>query len=89
VGESGEVTIDYLFDGGGYEGELAIFSLEGMEALEPGSEAFIQTAADRALSNSELGYIVISDQTRGRASRGNWERRTRIVATIWGLSRFR
>jgi hypothetical protein len=33
VGESGEVTIDYLFDGGGYEGELAIFSLEGMEDL--------------------------------------------------------
>jgi hypothetical protein len=55
VGESGEVTIDYLFDGGGYEGELAIFSLEGMELLEPGSEAFIQTAADRALSNSETG----------------------------------
>jgi murein DD-endopeptidase MepM/ murein hydrolase activator NlpD len=65
VGESGEVTIDYLFDGGEYQGELAIFSLEGMEGLEPGSEAFIQTAADRALSNSELGYIVISDQTEG------------------------
>jgi hypothetical protein len=61
VGESGEVTIDYLFDGGGYEGELAIFSLEGMEGLEPGSEAFIQEAANRALSESELGYIVISD----------------------------
>lgn len=65
VGESGEVTIDYLFDGGGYEGELAIFSLEGMEDLAPGSEAFIQEAANRALSESEMGYIVISDQTEG------------------------
>ena len=65
VGESGEVTIDYLFDGGGYEGELAIFSLEGMEDLTPGSEAFIQEAANRAVSESELGYIVISDKTEG------------------------
>lgn len=65
VGESGEVTIDYLFDGGGYEGELAIFSLEGMEDLVPGSEDFIQMAADRALSESELGHVVISDKTEG------------------------
>jgi hypothetical protein len=65
VGESGEVTIDYLFDGGEYQGELAIFSLEGMEDLVPGSEEFIQTAANRALSESELGYIVISDKAEG------------------------
>jgi surface antigen len=65
VGESGEVTIDYLFDGGEYQGELAIFSLEGMEDLDPGSEAFIQEAANRALSESELGYIVISDKAEG------------------------
>jgi hypothetical protein len=65
VGESGEVTIDYLFDGGKYQGELAIFSLEGMEDLVPGSEDFIQEAANRALSESELGHIVISDQSEG------------------------
>lgn len=65
VGESGEVTIDYLFDGGKYQGELAIFSLEGMEDLEPGSEAFVQEAANRALSDSELGHVVISDRTEG------------------------
>jgi hypothetical protein len=65
VGESGEVTIDYLFDGGEYQGELAIFSLEGMELLEPGSEEFIQMAAERAVSNTEQGYIVISDKTEG------------------------
>jgi len=65
MGDSGEVTIDYLFDGGKYQGELAIFSLEGMEGLEPGSEAFIQEAANRALSDSELGHVVISDKTDG------------------------
>ncbi|TVQ22837.1 MAG: DUF4114 domain-containing protein, partial [Leptolyngbya sp. DLM2.Bin15] len=65
VGESGEVGIDYLFDGGGYQGELAIFSLDGMDDFEPGSEAFIQEAARRAASNSELGHVVISDRTEG------------------------
>jgi hypothetical protein len=31
VSESGEVGIDYLFDGGFYQGQLAVFSLTGME----------------------------------------------------------
>jgi hypothetical protein len=65
VGENGEVGIDYLFDGGKYKGQLAIFSLEGMEQFEPGSSEFIQEAASRALSNSELGHIVIYDATEG------------------------
>jgi len=64
VGDNGEVTIDYLFDGGSYQGELAIFSLEGMGNL-PGDEWFIQEAASRALSNSELGHVVVSDLTEG------------------------
>ncbi|TVQ56527.1 MAG: DUF4114 domain-containing protein, partial [Spirulina sp. DLM2.Bin59] len=65
VDDSGYVSIDYLFDGGKYDqGELAIFSLEGMTE-EPGSRAFIQEAARRALSSSELGYVVISDATDG------------------------
>jgi len=65
VDDSGYVSIDYLFDGGKYsQGELAIFSLEGMTE-EPGSKAFIQEAARRALSNSTLGHVVISDATDG------------------------
>ncbi|MEP0873680.1 DUF4114 domain-containing protein [Trichocoleus desertorum AS-A10] len=62
VGETGEVGIDFLFDGGSYKGELAVFSLDGMEQFEPGSEAFIQEAARRALSESELGHVVIRDR---------------------------
>lgn len=65
VGDTGEVTVDFLFDGGGYQGELAIFSLNGLEEFEPGSEEFIREAASRALSNSTSGYVVISDPTEG------------------------
>ncbi|MFP5273157.1 S8 family serine peptidase [Coleofasciculus sp.] len=65
VGETGDVSIDFLFDGGNYQGELAIFSLDGMDEFEPGSEEFIQEAASRALSDSELGHIAIADQTEG------------------------
>jgi hypothetical protein len=63
VGEDGTVGIDFLFDGGAYRrGEVGIFSLDG---LDPNSEDFIQLAAERALSNSEQGYVVISDATDG------------------------
>ncbi|MDJ1174874.1 SBBP repeat-containing protein [Roseofilum capinflatum] len=65
VGETGEIEIDYLFDGGKYKGELSIFSLEGMEEYEPDTEDFIAEAAKRSNSNSELGHIVISDRTEG------------------------
>lgn len=65
VGQSGKVSLDFLFDGGEYSGELAIFSLKGMENLEVGSTAFIQEASRRALTNSKLGYVAISDGTEG------------------------
>ncbi|WP_071516960.1 S8 family serine peptidase [Geitlerinema sp. PCC 9228] len=70
VDESGQIGVDYLFDGGGYEGEVAIFSLEGMEEIQPGSREFIQEAANRAASDSESGHIVISDQDEGAKFEG-------------------
>nr|WP_306469528.1 S8 family serine peptidase [Oscillatoria laete-virens] len=63
VGDTGKVGVDFLFDGGAYRGELAIFSLEGMENLQPGSPEFIREAAMRSLSKSPLGHVVISDST--------------------------
>ncbi len=79
VQDSGLVTVDYLFDGGGYQGELAIFSLDGMEEFELGSEAFVYEAARRALSGTEEGHIVISDRLEGArfdgqmlGEGGNW-----------------
>ena len=83
VGESGEVSIDFLFDGGAYRGELAIFSLEGMDEFDLDSpdsrRAFIQEAANRALSDSELGHVAISDRSEGARFSGelgerNWNR---------------
>ncbi len=65
VGATGQVTIDYLVDSGLYQGELGIFSLEGMEDLEPNSVAFRQEAANRALTNSTQGHVVITDSADG------------------------
>jgi hypothetical protein len=61
VGKTGKVSFDYLFDGGAYEGELAIFNLEGMGQYQIGSNDFVREAVKRSLSNSTLGYVVISD----------------------------
>jgi hypothetical protein len=75
VGPTGQVTVDYVFDGGGYESEMAIFSLAGMENLTPGSPAYIKEASRRALTGSELGHIVIRDRIEGAATAGtlSWE----------------
>jgi murein DD-endopeptidase MepM/ murein hydrolase activator NlpD len=71
VGETGEIGIDYLFDGGKFnQGEVAIFSLEGMEESELSLEEFIKEAAKRALSDSELGHVVISDANEGARFNG-------------------
>ncbi|MGL5060679.1 MAG: DUF4114 domain-containing protein, partial [Microcoleus sp.] len=67
----GQVSIDYLYDGGFYKGQLAIFSLKGMEKLAPGSEAFLKEAAARALSNSAKGHVVINDLSEGARFTGN------------------
>jgi mannan endo-1,4-beta-mannosidase len=61
VNKTGKIDYEFLFDGGWFQGELAVFNLEGMEAYTPGSQAFIQEAARRAQSNSNLGRVLIQD----------------------------
>jgi hypothetical protein len=76
VGQSGQVTIDFLYDGGYYQqGEVGIFSLNGMDIYEVGSDAFIQEATQRAMSNSREGYIVVQDANEGArySSSFSWE----------------
>ncbi len=68
VGSDGQVQVDLVFDGGAYEGQLGMFSLSGMEALVPGSVAYIREATRRALSNSVEGYVVASDGEGARFS---------------------
>ena len=65
VGSSGEVDVDYLFDGGWFRGELALFSLDGMEEFTPGSTEFMLEAARRALTDSEQGRVLIQDDLEG------------------------
>ena len=60
----GLVKFDYLFDGGDYQGELAIFNIKGMNQFSS-QEDFIKEAARRATSNSTEGYVVINDLNEG------------------------
>ena len=62
---TGQVGFDWLHDGGNYQGEVAIFSVQGMEKFTPGSQEFIKEAARRALSNSNFGHVILSDSTEG------------------------
>ncbi len=72
VGETGSVSFDYLFDGGGYQGQVAAFSLTGMQEFQQqGLEAFVREALSRSLSNSPQGYVVISDLAEGARFSGS------------------
>jgi len=70
VDGSGQVTVEFVADSGSYQSQVALFSLTGMEGLTPGSPAFIQEAARRALSNSPEGYVVINDIADGATLEG-------------------
>ena len=76
VDASGEVEVDFLFDGGWFRGELAMFSLEGMEAIEPGSTEFMLEAARRALTDSTQGRIIVQDELEAARFSADlaWER---------------
>jgi hypothetical protein len=65
VGADGRVGLDYLFDGGGYVGQVGLFSLQGMNQYTPGSPEFIREAARRVLSGTTLGGLMIDDFTEG------------------------
>jgi hypothetical protein len=51
--QKGELGLDLLHDSGRYKGEVAIFSLDGMEEFTSDSQEFIKEAAKRALSDSD------------------------------------
>ncbi|WP_299490262.1 PKD domain-containing protein, partial [Acaryochloris sp. IP29b_bin.137] len=86
VGESGYVSFDFLYDGSyQHHGELAIFSLEGMETYTPGSHAYIREAARRALSQSSQGHVIFRDSREGALFRG----RMAHEARDWNWGRYR
>ena len=63
VGRTGQVGIDWIYDGGMYRGELGIFSLEGMDLSVPDMTAFIEETVRRVMSGAWEGHIVLSDVT--------------------------
>ncbi len=71
VGENGIVKADWLYDGGSYEGEFAIFSFSGMRDFISSPEKFIKEAVRRAMSNSTEGYVVLSDMKEGARFSGS------------------
>lgn len=75
VGASGVMDFDFVFRGGKHDGEMAVFSLQGMGKYAPGSAEFIKEAARRALTQSTLGQVVVNlyqDAARETASLA-WE----------------
>jgi hypothetical protein len=66
----GLVVIDWLYDGGAIAGELGIFSLEDLRFQSEGFIAFAQESIRRVLSNSFMGYVVISDVNEGAKFQG-------------------
>ena len=76
VGETGQLVIDYLFDGGLYEGEFGIFSLDNLNTEDLTSVSFKEQAINRAQSNSLLGHIIIKDHQEGAkfTSELEWEK---------------
>ncbi len=75
VDESGLVEINFLFDGGAYSGELAVFTLAGMGGLD--ASGFAKEAARRALSGTSEGQIVIVDSIEGAQFSGELGERDR------------
>ncbi len=88
VDSTGEFTIDFLFDAGGYQSELGIFNLTGMESLNPDSDEFIQEATRRVLSNSTNGYIVVNDDSEGARFTGELGERDRNEGDYEGAKTF-
>ncbi len=71
VGDDGVVKIDWLYDGGAFEGEFGIFSLRGMESLT--RDDFIKEAIRRVKSDTNYGRIVFKDWEEGSRFRGLFE----------------
>ena len=60
VSEGDLVSVDWLWDGRAYQGEIGIFRTAGLDELEPGSQAFNEEVVRRVLSQSNDGQTLFS-----------------------------
>ncbi len=74
VDAGGNVSVDFRYDGGGYAGQVGVFSLEGMGGMAPNSPEFVREATRRAVSGTTLGHLVIDDLGADAAA---------MTATTW------
>ncbi|WP_293342301.1 DUF4114 domain-containing protein [Microcoleus sp. CAWBG58] len=88
VDKTGQVSFDFQVDAGFYEGEIALINLSGMEQYPPNSDAFKQEAIKRALSNSELGYVAISDRLEGARFSGEFGEPNINIGSYQGVKTF-
>ncbi|MEL6385094.1 MAG: DUF4114 domain-containing protein, partial [Cyanobacteria bacterium J06626_18] len=88
VEASGQITVEFVADSGGYESQVAIFSLNGMEGFTPGSADFIQEAARRALTNSPEGYLVVDDTVEKSSLSGELGEADRNEGKVVGSKTF-
>ncbi|MFM6180124.1 MAG: Ig-like domain-containing protein, partial [Dolichospermum sp.] len=88
VDNTGKISIDFLADSGSYHNEMAIFSLQNMDNLTPGSVDYIKEAARRALSNSPSGYTVIIDINEGAKFAGELGETNKNDGNYSGLKTF-
>ncbi|MGF1523478.1 MAG: DUF4114 domain-containing protein [Leptolyngbyaceae cyanobacterium] len=88
VEASGQLTVEFIADSGGYESQIAIFSLEGMEGFMPGSANFIRETARRALTNSSEGYLVVDDTVEKASLSGELGEADRNEGKVFGSKAF-
>jgi|GEM_PF-4555414 len=61
VGESGEISLEYIYDGGSNKGQLIAFSLDEMEGFEGSFSEYSEAIVAQAL-DEEKAYFVSNDQ---------------------------
>ncbi len=69
VPESGIITINWIIDGGGYQGQMGIVSLEGMDDFTSNLWDYI-TEVVRRVVYKDGGHIVFSDPEEGAQLHG-------------------
>lgn len=73
VGPTGTVTSNYVYDGAGYQGQLGLFSLDGMGSdvydltTAAGLEGFLREAVRRVLEGGTSGQVMV-DTSDGTGS---------------------
>lgn len=87
AGADGKITLNYLYDSDIFRGEIAVFSLEGMDVSNLPSELFVQEAAKRSLSGTQ-GYILLSNRSETSSNSTTASQPDLALNTYMGIKSF-